>query len=118
MRWGRAHLPGATWVWDEVEAADGAWRAAAVFDGTGARQDAADLSLREDDTGCSVAMAGETLTLEPVRTLHEGAAFDAARFPNPLERAAARLWAGRVMERRRLSRLGDGGWAVHEDVRF
>jgi len=60
--------------------------------------------------------------LEASRTLHAGAAVDAERFPARAERWASSLLAGRVSERRFLSRVhsttfGDGV-AVHESVCF
>ena len=118
LRWGRVHLPDATWIWDEVVRGAGAWRTLAVFDGAGARREPAEFVLDDGDASGTVRAGDETVSLTPVRTTHEGDALDAERFPSALERSAARAWAGPIHERRRLSRAGAHGWAVHEVVRF
>jgi hypothetical protein len=104
LRWGRLHLPEATVVFDTLDFEDGrSWRRAARW------------------TACRVTEHRKfelPVGLEVARELHAGDAIDEARFPRVVDRMMSRAITGRAVERRLLSRLQPGGWALHEVVCF
>jgi hypothetical protein len=104
LRWGRAHLPQSTVVWNALTPREGpAWERSICWrDGEDGRE----------SPGVS------PLALRAVRVLHEGRALDPARFPSRGERWLTRLLSGEVVEQRQLSRVDGGGWALHERVTF
>jgi hypothetical protein len=104
LRWGRAHLPESTVVWNALTPREGpAWQRSMCWrDGENGRE----------------SLALPALPLRRERVLHEGRALDPSRFPSRGERWLTRLLSGEVVEQRQLSRVDGGGWALHECVTF
>jgi hypothetical protein len=122
LRWGRAHLPGRTVVFNAVDLTGTRWWARTAEWPTGGAR-----TVHSNDRGPlpddrTVLAPGGHLTLTPLRVLHEGDPLDRERFPGSLERWAGRAANGPAHEVRYLSRAtaldGTGGMALHESVRF
>lgn len=131
LDWGRAHLDGETVVFTRLSTRSGLEWARAARWRPGARQpDETDLDLEPRSRDLALRLhdgapgSNACLRLRPIRTLHDGPAFDAARLPSPLARSLATALAGRVVETRWLSGAAwddgacGGALAVHEHVRF
>ena len=119
LRWGRIHMPDSTIVFDAIDfGSRRSWRRAARWTASGMTEHET-FELDASQVGASVWLPETSpVGLEIARELHAGDAIDAARFPSALDRMMSRAVTGRAVERRSLSRLRPGGWALHESVRF
>lgn len=130
LEWGRVHLGDESVVFTRLSTRRGlAWGRAARWHRGAWEARETDVTLHPDPRGLAVSLADggaapTRLHLRPVRTLHDGPAFDAERIRSPLTRALAVRFAGRAAETRWLSRSArDGeerapGTALHERVHF
>lgn len=131
LDWGRVHLERETVVFTRLSARRGlVWGRAARWRGGAWRPEEGDATLEPDRRGLALRLADGRATptrlyLRPERTLHDGSAFDPVRIPSPVTRALTIALAGRVHERRWLSRADgdvppDGARrsALHEQVDF
>lgn len=127
LHWGRLHLAAGTVIYTCLERTDGSrWRAATSWPHGQPARAIERWSLRTgaepEQHVLQLEDLGASFELQALRTLHAGEAVDAERFPARAERWLSSLLAGRVSERRFLSRVrsttfGDGV-AVHESVCF
>ena len=124
LRWGRVHLPDETLVFTRARFRSGHGWSEAIRWADGAGKLAVTRFEIEDlDERVLVSLPGRSVTLTPVRVLHEGPAIDSTRFPHALSRLAMRTLAGPTHETRWLARAeaagrepGRKGWAIHEHV--
>lgn len=133
LRWGRAHLPSSTFVFNAIEFADGTrWSRAVrwprLIDAPGTVSN--EVEIGTDGIG-RISLGPQALKLEPERLLSRGSSFARDRFPNLVDRAVVRVVGGRARERRwigsaRLDVSAAGepslepepGSAVYERVQF
>jgi hypothetical protein len=126
LRWGRVHLPDATFVFNAVDFRSGAsWhRAARWSEGVMVEWDAFRLDDSMARTIVQLPDRRGHLSIAPDRALHVGDAIDHVRFPGAVARMVSRAVTGPAAERRSLGRARwttDGpqsSWALHETVRF
>ena len=126
LRWGRVHLPDETVVFTRARFRSGRVWSEAIRWSYGSRRLAMTRFEIEDiDERVLVSLPGRSVTLTPVRVLHEGPAIDSTRFPCALNRLVMRTLAGPIHETRWLARAERpgcepeaDGWAIHEHVLF
>ena len=126
LHWGRIHFSNRTIVFNAVQRNDGvrlyrlaSWSKSELVETVN------HFAIIERADEIDLVLLDGKISLEPVRLLHEGSAFNAARFPYTFERLFVRILAGPISETRWLSRANDSveenpekGWAVHERVFF
>lgn len=123
LRWGRVHLPDRTVVIEHIDTTQlEHWDVGVDWRVGEARPRALHAPARLDDDGHgAVGLRTGTLTLQPLRVLHEGNAFDAERVPRRIDRWACEAIGGPTHEVRwyGTARLnGDAAPALWEAVRF
>lgn len=131
LDWGRIHLEDETLVFTRLSTRRGlVWGRAARWRGGASDPEESDVALEPDARGLGLRIADghaapASLHLHPLRTLHDGLAFDATRIASPWTRAWTAALAGRTVETRWLSSAARSaersvarGVALHERVYF
>lgn len=122
LRWGRVHLPDRTLILEELRCKAGDWRPGLDWSREAGAVSGEAVFHPDGGSGeVRVLGGGPPVTLEAVRVLHDGSAFDADRVPSAVERALCLAVGGPTYETRWLARARCGeaaGWALHEAVTF
>lgn len=119
LRWGRAHLPGRSVVFEDLALENGR-RWTVALDAPRGEVTRPTVMLDRDGAGAVRLQDGE-LFLSPARVLHRGNAFAADRIPGKLDRVLCEAVGGPTHQVRWLGEATCGGArgpAVWEQVRF
>lgn len=124
--WGRIHWPHQTYVFNAISFHTGPpWKSVVCWSQDSGFSVENQFNLEETGEGMRLVLQNKTISFQLVRVLHDGPVVDPLRFPNLMERLAARAVAGPIRETRWLSHVHETpalevglGWAVHERIYF